>query len=110
MTRQAFKILTILSAGLLLATLLLFIIGYALNPSDHHVSFGDACHIGVWNRGLDSRLVVFNNSDYGPYRGSIIGLVDGASFINCCWPAHKFFGICALGPNLTCTGLNTQGI
>lgn len=76
MDRRALKILTILSFALLMATVLLFISGYALSSWDHHVSFGDSCHIGVWNRGLDSRLVVFSDSDYGPYRGSIIGLVD----------------------------------
>ena len=25
---------------------------------------------------IDSRLVLFNDAEYGPYRGSIIGLVD----------------------------------
>jgi hypothetical protein len=40
----------------------------------HRVSITPTFHIGVWNIGLDSRLVFFNDAEYGPYRGSIVGL------------------------------------
>jgi hypothetical protein len=57
---------------LLGATILLMVVGYAITPWDHYLTLSENIHCSVWNRGLDSRLVVFNNTSYGPYRGSII--------------------------------------
>ena len=76
MKRRVLKIVAIASGGMLGVTVLLFIAGYVLNPSDHHISLGDSFHVGVSSRGLDSRIVVFNDADYGAYEGSVIDLVD----------------------------------
>ena len=46
------------------------------NALDHHLSLGRSFHMGTWDDGWDSRLVFFNDSEYGPYRGSIIQM-DG---------------------------------
>ncbi len=62
------------SATLLCGSLLLALVGFATNPLDCHLSITRDLHVGVLNNGLDSRLVFFNDSDYGPYRGSIVGL------------------------------------
>ncbi|TWU36745.1 hypothetical protein Q31b_50270 [Novipirellula aureliae] len=76
MAHRTFKIATVISAAMLSVSVLLFLVGYITSPWDYHFSFSDDSHVGVWGRGLDSRLVFFNNAEYGPYRGSIIGLVD----------------------------------
>jgi hypothetical protein len=76
MAHRAFKIATMSSAVMLTVSVLLFLLGYIVSPWDYHFSFSDDSHVGVWARGLDSRIVFFNNAEYGPYRGSIIGLAD----------------------------------
>ncbi|MEX0712327.1 MAG: hypothetical protein WD278_08250 [Pirellulales bacterium] len=53
----------------------LVLAGYVFRPWEHSLSFGESFHVGVFNRGLDSRLVCFSHSKY-PYFGSIIGIVD----------------------------------
>lgn len=53
---------------------LLVLFGYVSNAWEHRLSLSRNFHIGVWNTGLDSRLVFFNDAEYGPYRGSIVGL------------------------------------
>jgi hypothetical protein len=58
-------------------SLLLAFVGAFTNPRKHFVSIGNSFHISVSNIGLDSRIVFFNDSDYGPYRGSIISIADG---------------------------------
>lgn len=75
MARRAFKIVTVVSTVLLAITVLLFLAGFVISPSDHYVSFNDDFHVGIWGGGLDSRIVFFNDAEYGPYHGSIIGLV-----------------------------------
>jgi hypothetical protein len=76
MAHRTFKIATVVSTMMLAISVLLFLVGYVVSPWDCHFSFNDDSHVGVWARGLDSRLVFFNDAEYGPYRGSIIGLVD----------------------------------
>jgi hypothetical protein len=76
MAHRTSKIVTLVSIVMLAISALLFLLGYVISPWDHFLSFSDDCHVGVWGRGLDSRIVFFNNAEYGPYRGSIIGLVD----------------------------------
>ena len=88
MIRRAIQIVTVMSTILLgVLVVLLFLSADALanflNPWDHYLSLGDALHIGVWgSSGLDSRVVFFNDSDYGPYRGSITGVIgaDGVVY------------------------------
>ncbi|WP_077024285.1 hypothetical protein [Fuerstiella marisgermanici] len=56
---------------------LLFLVllsGYATDPWHHRLSITRTFHVGVWNTGIDSRLVFFNDADHGPYRGSVVAL------------------------------------
>jgi hypothetical protein len=76
MARRAFNIVAVASTVMLVVSVLLFFVGHVLNPWDHYLSLGDDFHVGVWGRGLDSRIVFFNDAEYGPYRGSIVGIVD----------------------------------
>jgi len=75
----AFKIATLLSFVLLLATLGLSLATRWLNPWDHRVSLSEHFHISVWEGFSGDKLgmlVFYNNAQYGPYRGSIISLSD----------------------------------
>jgi hypothetical protein len=74
MGARARAIATVSSAVMLCLFLLLFALGVATDAWNHRLSLAPAFHIGVLNNGLDSRIVFFNNSEYGPYRGSIVGL------------------------------------
>ena len=66
---------SITSQILLAIFLVVFLLGFVVSPSKHFLSMTDSIHVGVWNRGFDSRIVVFNDAQNGPYRGSINGLV-----------------------------------
>jgi hypothetical protein len=76
MTRPILIFVTSFSTVMLAVVVLLFLAGYVISPGHHYLSFSHDLHISVWNCGPDARLVFFNDADYGPYRGSIIGLVD----------------------------------
>jgi hypothetical protein len=79
MKSRLFKIATFVSAVLAASTLLLWIATFFVTPWDHRLSLTRNFHVGVWN-GVNGdtlgRLVVFNNADYGPYRGSMMGSVE----------------------------------
>jgi hypothetical protein len=50
-----------------------------LNPWKQRLTITDSFHIGLFRwfqNDLIGRIVFFNDSEYGPYEGSIIGLVD----------------------------------
>ena len=66
---------SITSQILIAILLVVFLLGFVASPSKHFLSMTDSIHVGVWNRGFDSRIVVFNDDQNGPYRGSINGLV-----------------------------------
>jgi hypothetical protein len=87
MATRTFKIATVVSALMLAISVLLFLVGYVASPWDYHLSFNNDHHVGVWAHRLDSRLVFFNDADYGPYSGSIIGLVDADGSI--CPPLER---------------------
>jgi hypothetical protein len=70
--RRTFNIITLVSAILLGGSLFLLFISCKINPRDSHLSLCDTFHISVFER----RLAFFNSSEYGPYRGSIIGFAD----------------------------------
>lgn len=71
-----FNAATLFSSVMLGVTIALFGAGHVLNPWDHYLSFGNESHIGLWGHGFDTRIVWFNNEEYGPYRGSIISTID----------------------------------
>ncbi|PQO40055.1 hypothetical protein [Blastopirellula marina] len=66
----------ILSTAMLILSIALFLLGYAYNPWEYRLTLQDDFHIGVWTEWPDSRIVFFNDSDHGPYIGSIIALRD----------------------------------
>lgn len=70
--RRTLNIITLISAVLLGGMLVLLLFPNTINPWDHHLSLEDSFHMGVFGR----RLAFFNDSNYGSYRGSIIGFVD----------------------------------
>ena len=69
----ALKTSTITSTVFLCLLLLLLLLGYATNLEQHQLSLSRDFHVGILNVGLDVRIVFFDNAEYGPYRGSIIG-------------------------------------
>jgi hypothetical protein len=46
----------------------------AVDPRKHFVSFSRGCHLSISSRGADARVHFFNDSNYGPYGGSIVGI------------------------------------
>jgi hypothetical protein len=46
----------------------------AIDPRKQFVSNSNNCHVSIDGRGGDARLEVFNDSSYGPYSGSIVGV------------------------------------
>ena len=43
-----------------------FVIGFLHQPSVISITLSDNFHAGVWNQGVDSRLVFFNDGAYDP--------------------------------------------
>lgn len=76
MGRRIVRAGTIASAVLFVGTIFLTIASYWISPWQHYLSISEHIHIGVWDIGRPS-LVAFNNSDLGPYRGSIIQISYG---------------------------------
>jgi hypothetical protein len=75
--RGKFNITSLVSLALAIFTLLLWLATFWINPWDQRISFTKSFHVGVWDGfGGDTlgRLVFFNNAEYGPYRGSIMGI------------------------------------
>jgi hypothetical protein len=56
--------------GILIAATWLSAIFFDL--SQHRISWSPTCHFNIEARGMDARLNVFNDMEYGPYGGSII--------------------------------------
>lgn len=75
-----FDVAALVSVVFLGLTVGLSLTGFVINPWDHRLSVTESFHIGIWG-GFDGPtfgcLVFFNNGQYGPYRGSIIGLSAG---------------------------------
>jgi hypothetical protein len=63
--RKVSKTIAILSTALLGITILLIVAGTFADPFNYALSFGNDFHIGVWTRDFDSRLVFFNDRQYG---------------------------------------------
>jgi hypothetical protein len=74
-----FNIVSLVSLVLAIFTLFLWLATFWVNPWDHRVSLTNNFHVSVWN-GFSGdtlgRLIIFNNAQYGPYRGSIMLLTD----------------------------------
>lgn len=90
--RSALNTVTVVSATFLGIAVTLFVAGYFFNAWDYRLSLSNEFHIGLWNQGFDSRIVFFNNAEYGPYRGSLIGLDDGEGNIYPPLKCRRYFG------------------
>lgn len=57
---------------------------FMLDPWNHRVSLGSQFHVGVWRMRGDTlgRIMFFSDADYGPYRGSLIGLINGDDIVS----------------------------
>jgi len=73
------SIASFVSAAFAVCTLGLWLATFSVSPWHHYVLLTRRFHVSVWS-GFSGdtlgRLVIFNNADYGPYRGSIIGIMD----------------------------------
>jgi hypothetical protein len=79
MTRRWLNVASLVSAVFIGCTVALWLATFAFSPWDHRLSFTHHFHVSVWsgfNGDTLGCLVLFNNAEYGPYRGSIIALVD----------------------------------
>lgn len=85
MIYRIFTIASCISAALLGVALLLSIATCIFNPWEHRVTLTDQFYVGVW-RGFSGdtlgRIVLFNDAEYGPYRGSIIQFTDDAGNVH----------------------------
>jgi len=70
MWKRIFNFVTIISTALFILILLLLVLSHWIDPHEHRLSFSKDFHVSVYDRDL----AFFNNSEYGPYRGSIIAL------------------------------------
>jgi hypothetical protein len=77
--RSNLQIATFISAVIMTCTIILWFATLSMSPWDHRLSFTKQFHVSVWSR-VDGdalgALVFFNNADYGPYRGSIMDIVN----------------------------------
>lgn len=79
MTRRYLRATALISCVFLGFTLVLTIAAVWLNPWKQRLTITNSFHIGLFSGfgdDLIGRIVFFNDSDYGPYWGSIIGLVN----------------------------------
>ena len=49
----------------------------AVDPREQRLSLSDGCHLSISDRRGGPRVHVFNDARYGPYSGSIVGIVRG---------------------------------
>lgn len=70
---------SLVSAFLVICTVGLWLATFTITPWDHKISFTQDFHVSVW-KGFSGdtlgRLVIFNDAEYGPYRGSIMRLSE----------------------------------
>jgi hypothetical protein len=74
---RLFNLATAVSAVVLCLVVVAWFAASAVDPRKQFVSLSGSCHLSLDARGADARLQVFNDSNHGPYGGSIIA-VSGA--------------------------------
>ncbi len=74
MAKSIFNIAAILSTVAFCLIVATWLIAGSFNPRKQFVSISRGCYISIDARGNDVRLEVFNDSTYGPYAGSIVGI------------------------------------
>jgi hypothetical protein len=76
MPRRAVKLISLLSSCLLAVSILLLLCCGIFSDGAQCVSFNDSFHVRLICQGFDARIAFFSDAEYGPYRGSLIGLQD----------------------------------
>lgn len=71
---RTFRIATVISTALLAGTLFLFLRSWENPSTTPFFSVTSSFHIGIWHGADGPNIAFFNNAEYGPYRGSLIGL------------------------------------
>lgn len=76
------RVFTIVSALFLVVTVVLAIASFMVDPWKHSISLGDGFHVTLWHPSDNPSVVFFSDQDYGPYPGSIVGIVgpDGTVY------------------------------
>jgi hypothetical protein len=75
LANHLFSIAALVSALAFCAIVVTWVAAGRIDPRRQFIRISNACHISVDARGADARLEVFNDATYGPYSGSIIGIV-----------------------------------
>lgn len=74
MSNRLLNLAALGSAAAFFLALVAWMMAGRIDPREQFVSLSRDCHLSVDARGADARLEVFNDTSYGPYRGSIIGI------------------------------------
>ena len=72
MRRGALSITALGSAILAILIAATWLSAIFFDLSQHRISWSPTCHLNIEARGIDARVNVFNDVEYGPYGGSII--------------------------------------
>jgi hypothetical protein len=74
MANRIFNIFAAMSAIAFCLVVVAWLAAASVDPRKHFVSVSRNCHFSIDFRGADARFEVFNDSSYGPYSGSIVGI------------------------------------
>ncbi len=72
MAFKAFRFACRASVVLFYLWLCAFLLSFAIDPDERRVSLAENLHVSLWK----GSVVIFSDGEYGPYRGSILYLVD----------------------------------
>jgi len=72
---RATSFATLLSTALLCLTGGITLVGWLSTEQLHSFRITEGIHIGISGGSVGSRFVFYNNARYGPYTGSVVGLV-----------------------------------
>jgi hypothetical protein len=93
MRARTARIAAIGSTLLLVVSVLLFVLGFSLDPRDHHLSLGPSLHVGLTKGGdFASRVAFFCDGECGPFRGSVVALADSKGNVYPPFKQHRGFG------------------
>ena len=75
MTNRLLNLAAILSTIFLVVLIVAWFVAGEVQPTEKHLSLSSGCYLSIdaWGPSrTDARLEIFNDAQYGPYRGSII--------------------------------------
>src|SRR5262245_33740077 len=72
MSRRVFAVAAVVSAILLAVTVILWIVALSVSPGERNydIALGKEFYVGFCR----GRIALYNDGEYGPYQGSILGL------------------------------------